>query len=253
LLPAAPPTSYATAYYAGSGANAPALIPLNVTDLASGPCKKIDGTTEVSMVVTKGGMPARIYLLRATGNDLDKLALRIAEDDRFNPGSYNGAQAATAVSNQITLRACIRETPNDEGQNVAAIILRSTPEQKIALLPQSSSTTGHFIIDPSQDPSIQNHPPYKIGGDVSAPVLIHKVSAQFTEQARQAHFQGICLVSLIVDAQGMPVKIRIARALGMGLDMEAIEAIKQYRFTPAMKDGAPVPVMVTIEVDFRLT
>jgi periplasmic protein TonB len=93
----------------------------------------------------------------------------------------------------------------------------------------------------------------QIGGRVSAPVLIHSVEAEFSDEARRAKYQGVCLVSLIVDAQGNPQNIKVVRALGMGLDEKAIEAIKQYRFKPAMKDGrTPVPVPITIEVDFRL-
>ena len=93
----------------------------------------------------------------------------------------------------------------------------------------------------------------QIGGRVSAPVVIHSVEAEFSDEARRAKYQGVCLISLIVDAQGNPQNIRVARALGMGLDEKAIEAIRQYKFKPAMKDGkTPVPVMITIEVDFHL-
>jgi periplasmic protein TonB len=93
----------------------------------------------------------------------------------------------------------------------------------------------------------------QIGGRVAAPVLIHSVEAEFSDEARRAKYQGVCLVSLIVDAQGNPQNIHVVRQLGMGLDEKAIEAIRQYKFKPAMKDGrTPVPVMITIEVDFRL-
>jgi protein TonB len=93
----------------------------------------------------------------------------------------------------------------------------------------------------------------QIGGRVSAPIVLHSVEAEFSDEARRAKYQGVCLISLIVDTQGNPQNIRVARALGMGLDEKAIEAIRQYKFKPAMKDGkTPVPVMITIEVDFRL-
>jgi periplasmic protein TonB len=93
----------------------------------------------------------------------------------------------------------------------------------------------------------------QIGGRVSAPIVIHQVEAEFSDEARRAKYQGVCLISLIVDTQGNPQNIRVARSLGMGLDEKAIEAIRQYKFKPAMKDGkTPVPVMITIEVDFRL-
>ena len=94
---------------------------------------------------------------------------------------------------------------------------------------------------------------YKIGGDVTAPVVIHSVAARFSEKARRAKYQGVCLVSLVVDAQGNPQNVHVTRALGMGLDNNAVEAVRQYKFKPALKNGrTPVPVAITIEVDFRL-
>ena len=94
---------------------------------------------------------------------------------------------------------------------------------------------------------------FRIGGNISAPVAIVQPEAEFSDEARRAKYQGVCLVSLIVDAQGNPQNPRIIRALGMGLDEKALEAVRKYKFKPAMKDGkTPVPVMITIEVNFRL-
>lgn len=94
---------------------------------------------------------------------------------------------------------------------------------------------------------------YRIGGGVSAPVAIFTPEAEFSDEARRAKYQGVCLISLIVDAQGNPQNPRVIRALGMGLDEKALEAVRKYKFKPAMKDGRiPVPVMITIEVNFRL-
>jgi len=94
---------------------------------------------------------------------------------------------------------------------------------------------------------------YRVGGDISAPVALNSVEAEFSDEARLAKYQGICLVSLIVDAQGNPQNPRIVRGLGMGLNDKAIEAVRRYRFRPAMKEGRiPVPVMISVEVNFRL-
>jgi TonB family protein len=93
---------------------------------------------------------------------------------------------------------------------------------------------------------------YQIGGGVSPPVVIHSVDPEFSDEARRAKYQGICLISVIVDAQGNPRNPRVERALGMGLDEKAIEAIKQFKFKPAMKGNTPVPVMITVEINFRL-
>jgi periplasmic protein TonB len=94
---------------------------------------------------------------------------------------------------------------------------------------------------------------YQVGGGISAPVPLNSVEAEFSDEARRAKYQGVCLISLIVDAQGNPQNPRVVRPLGMGLDEKALEAVRQYKFKPAMKDGRiPVPVMITVEVNFRL-
>ncbi|HEV2323463.1 MAG TPA: energy transducer TonB, partial [Terracidiphilus sp.] len=94
---------------------------------------------------------------------------------------------------------------------------------------------------------------YHVGGGISAPVPLNSVEAEFSDEARRAKYQGVCLIQMIVDAHGMPQDPRVVRPLGMGLDQKALEAVRKYRFKPAMKDGkTPVPVMITVEVNFRL-
>jgi protein TonB len=90
------------------------------------------------------------------------------------------------------------------------------------------------------------------GGGVSSPVLIYDPDPEFSDAARRAKYQGICLVGLIVDANGNPQQIHIVRPLGMGLDEKAMEAVRQYKFKPALFKGKPVPVEINIEVNFRI-
>jgi protein TonB len=91
-----------------------------------------------------------------------------------------------------------------------------------------------------------------VGGKVTAPYQINQVEAEFSDEARRAKYQGIVVVAIIVDKQGNPQNPRVVRALGMGLDEKAIEAVMKYKFHPAMKDGKPVAVPVNIEINFRL-
>jgi TonB family protein len=93
----------------------------------------------------------------------------------------------------------------------------------------------------------------QVGGRVSAPVALFQPEAEFSDEARRAKYQGVCLVGLIVDAQGNPQNVHILRALGMGLDDKAMDAVRKYKFKPAMRDGkTPVAVNLQIEVNFRL-
>ncbi len=91
-----------------------------------------------------------------------------------------------------------------------------------------------------------------VGGGVSAPVVVHSVEPEFTPEARGANFQGSVSIQLIVDAQGNPQNVHVLRHLGMGLDEKAIDAVRQYRFKPALYQGHPVAVQMVIDVDFHL-
>ena len=59
-------------------------------------------------------------------------------------------------------------------------------------------------------------------------------------------------VYLIVDQQGNPTHVRVVRGVGMGLDEKAVEAVRQYKFKPAMQNGKPVPVDLYIDVNFQI-
>src|SRR5271166_5034934 len=93
---------------------------------------------------------------------------------------------------------------------------------------------------------------YRVGGGVSPPKVLYDPDPEYSEEARKAKFQGTVVLWLVVGPDGHPQQIRVQRSLGMGLDEKAIEAVRQWRFEPAKKDGQPVPVMINVEVNFRL-
>jgi periplasmic protein TonB len=93
---------------------------------------------------------------------------------------------------------------------------------------------------------------FRVGGGVSAPRAIFTPDPEYSEEARKAKYQGTCVLWLVVGPDGRPRDIKVARTLGLGLDEKAIEAVKQWKFEPAMKDGKPVAVQINVEVSFRL-
>ena len=92
----------------------------------------------------------------------------------------------------------------------------------------------------------------RVGGPVSTPVLIHRAEPKFTAESRAESFSGAVTVNLIVGTNGVPQRVRVIRGVARGLDEIALEAVKKYRFKPAMLDGKPVPVQVNVEVNFRI-
>ena len=93
---------------------------------------------------------------------------------------------------------------------------------------------------------------YRVGGGVSAPILLYKKEPEYSEEARKAKYQGTVTLYVEVDPSGRATNIRVLHSLGLGLDEKAIEAVKQWKFKPGMKDGKAVTVQASIEVNFRL-
>ena len=86
---------------------------------------------------------------------------------------------------------------------------------------------------------------------ITRPKLIHSVEAEFSDEARRRRIEGTVLVSFTVSEQGLPIDMRIVKSVGYGLDEQALLAVNQYRFEPALQDGKPVPAPVSVEVRFR--
>lgn len=93
---------------------------------------------------------------------------------------------------------------------------------------------------------------FRVGGGVSAPVVLYKVDAEYSEEARKAKYSGTVVLQAVVDATGTARDIRVVRSLGLGLDENAVEAVKKWKFRPGYRNGKPVAVLETIEVTFRL-
>jgi TonB family protein len=233
---------------------APELLSVNGTFSAPDHCKKLDGEEELLIAVDLTGSARTIKFLKPLANDLDAMALHVVELDKFKPGTVDGAPGVATVADHMKLQACRMEKKDENGQKQKYLELRSAPEQAFELVeppngaPTETPPKPETAVENTAQPAL-----YRVGGAVTPPVLLHQVDPEYSDEARRARYQGICVVSIIVDVKGNPQNPRVVQPLGMGLDEKALEAVKQYRFKPAMKDGkTPVPVMVKIQVNFRL-
>lgn len=126
------------------------------------------------------------------------------------------------------------------------------------LLCACGSTLAQQANQPAQQsteasPAPDSAPLAKIGNGVKAPSLISKVEATYSDEAREKHVEGACLTRLIVDSDGKPQRVKIVRCVDASLEQPTLDAVRQYKFKPAAdKDGKPVPVMMSVEVQYHL-
>jgi TonB family protein len=84
------------------------------------------------------------------------------------------------------------------------------------------------------------------------PFLISKREPEYTTEARAARIEGTVVLELVIRTDGIPDNIRVLRSLNPGLDANAVECVRAWRFRPGRRDGQAVPVKATMEVNFRL-
>jgi TonB family protein len=122
----------------------------------------------------------------------------------------------------------------------------SEPDPALFRIPEG------FTVSDAPPPPAPAPGTARIGGNVSAPVLLKQAYPEFSDQARRKKVNGDVLLHFIVDEQGIPQDVKVVRGLGMGLDENAIKAVKQYRFRPAMREGVAVKVEMNVSVNFQI-
>ena len=131
----------------------------------------------------------------------------------------------------------------------------STPEASEAVVP-APAATPRVAPAPSaiEPPNVPSNPEPRAGSSptITPPRPIYKPEPQYTEDAKIAKIQGSVKLSVVIDEQGRADDIKVTMSLDPGLDEQAVEAVRQWQFAPAMQDGVPVPVTAFIEVNFRL-
>jgi TonB family protein len=111
------------------------------------------------------------------------------------------------------------------------------------------------LLDASVYSKTHPEPPegvFRVGNGVSAPRAILAPDPEYPKRARKKHQQGRVIFYVVVTEQGLPRDIKITQSLTPELDAKAYQAVSNWKFSPAMKDGKPVAVLISIEMNFKL-
>ena len=121
---------------------------------------------------------------------------------------------------------------------------------------QSSSSAGYER--PSASPVDATQVVFKVCSKKNPPPCAKPPRAvfasepEYSDEARKANYRGFCTLKIVVGTDGRASNIRVVGHAGMGLDENAVGAVKKWKFDPATFDGKPVPVEVTVEMVFHL-
>jgi protein TonB len=92
----------------------------------------------------------------------------------------------------------------------------------------------------------------RVGGQIKEPKKLKNVSPAYPDIAKQARVQGVVILECTISPQGKVTDVKVLRGIPL-LDAAAIEAVKQWVYSPTLLNGVPVPVIMTVTVNFRLS
>jgi len=94
--------------------------------------------------------------------------------------------------------------------------------------------------------------PVRIGGQIQPPALVRRVEPTYPPMAVSAHLQGMVILEAIVDAEGTVTDVKVLRSVSPLLDREALAAVRQWRYSPVVLNGRPVPFVLSVSLSFSL-
>jgi len=94
--------------------------------------------------------------------------------------------------------------------------------------------------------------PYRPGSGVDPPRLLREVRAEYSDAARRANLEGEVVLEIVIRRDGTVGDVKVLKGLGLGLNDQAMQSVRQWRFAPARLKGTPVDVVVEVSVEFRL-
>lgn len=139
--------------------------------------------------------------------------------------------------------------PAPGAPNAAAVPGPGTAQPPKTASPSSSTRPRPPALQDTV--TVRSGGPVRVGGSVMAPNQIRKVQPVYPEEARAAGVKGVVILEAIIDQQGRVSEVRVLRSLPL-LDEAAIDAVRQWEYTPTMLNGLPVPIVMTVTVQFAL-
>jgi TonB family protein len=117
-------------------------------------------------------------------------------------------------------------------------------------LPATSPRPG-LMPPPPPPPAPGDDGAVRVGGEIKAPIKLKHVSPAYPQDAQDARVQGVVIIEARIEADGTVGRARVLRSIAM-LDEAALDAVRQWEFTPTLVNGQPAPVIMTVTVNFTL-
>lgn len=209
----------------------------------------VSGDSILSLVVSAEGKPQDITVVSKLGVGLDENAITAVKGWRFQPALFNGLPVPVRIQLVVPFHWC---------ENDLECKMQLAQRQAMA---EAKTAEGEVASDDDSGPRRlvkQENGVYDIKGSIGTipglvpPKVIHAKSPKFTKAAKIARLRGECIISGVIDTDGLMKNVRVIKPLGLGLDENAVATAKEMRFKPATLNGKPIPVTLNIAFDFHI-
>jgi protein TonB len=151
--------------------------------------------------------------------------------------------------------------PDPKAATLTAIPEPTTPTPSVPSSPFYGSNNGDRDgVDPNgsgngsgQAAAGADDAPLPVGGAISRPQILKRVQPLYTDSARRIRLQGTVVLQATIDEHGNVIDVQVVKRLPMGLDDEAVKAVRQWKFTPGTLQGRPVKVYFNLTVNFEVS
>jgi TonB family protein len=228
----------------GQGLTPPVLQSPTVAISTPKHCDELNGYVKFTATIDAIGVPRALKTLEASDWRLIGFATELIETQRFKPGVIDGSAAAVAVELTVGLHTCAQREKHPADNNLYRFTLRAHPVIAIAVVAPPAPQ------DAVSATSTETVPAKQVGEHISAPIPTVVTDPKIPVSGKLQK-RGQCLLGITVDANGIPQNIHVVRELEPELDSNTKEAVKNWRFKPALRDGStPVAVDGTVVAKF---
>lgn len=207
-------------------------------------CDELNGVMKFAATIDVSGIPHALKTLEASDQRLIGFATELVETQRFKPAILDGSPKAVVVELTVGLHTCAQREKHPVDDSFYHFTLRAHP--LIALAVVAPSAAQRTV----ETTAAETVPPNQVGQNISAPIPV-VLSDPKIPISRKLPKHGRCFLGITIDADGVPQNIHVVRELEPELDSNATEAVRNWHFKPALRDGStPVAVEGTVVATF---
>jgi TonB family protein len=244
-LPGASQQNVVPIHPTGARLTPPVLLSPTLTVSTPKHCDEFDGVVKLAATIDATGLPRALTTLEASDRRLVGFATELVEGQRFKPGVIDGSATAVAVELTVGLHTCAQREKHPADDNFYRFTLRAHPLIALVVVapPVAQETVSAALAQAAAAEEVGEH--------VSAPMAMVLTDPKVPVSGKLLK-RGPCFLGVMIDANGVPQNIHVVRGLDPELDSNAMEAVKNWRFKAALRDGStPVAVEGTAVAMFE--